>query len=205
MDHLINTLSNWDWLDAITASSSSFLLIFAAEIGDKSQLVCMALAARYRASPVMLGSALAFFLLNTLAVVFGAAIANWLPELYIFVVVAILFSVFGVHALHIKEDNNNEAAEIRTDRSILIGTFLLITVAEFGDKTQLAVVALSSTSLPIAVWFGSTVALITTSALGVWAGRTILQRVPIALLHRISGMIFISLAVFAAYKAYLAF
>lgn len=205
MDHLINTLSNWDWLDAITASSSSFLLIFAAEIGDKSQLVCMALAARYRASPVMLGSALAFFLLNTLAVVFGAAIANWLPELYIFVVVAILFSVFGVHALHIKEDNNNEAAEIRTDRSILIGTFLLITVAEFGDKTQLAVVALSSTSLPIAVWFGSTVALITTSALGVWAGRTILQRVPITLLHRISGMIFISLAVFAAYKAYLAF
>ena len=205
MDHLINTLSNWDWLDVITASSSSFLLIFAAEIGDKSQLVCMALAARYRASPVMLGSALAFFMLNTLAVVFGAAIANWLPELYIFVVVAILFSVFGVHALHIEEDNNNEAAEIRTDRSILIGTFLLITVAEFGDKTQLAVVALSSTSLPIAVWFGSTVALITTSALGVWAGRTILQRVPITLLHRISGMIFISLAVFAAYKAYLIF
>jgi len=198
-------LSNWDWLDVITASSSSFLLIFAAEIGDKSQLVCMALAARYRASPVMLGSALAFLLLNSLAVVFGAAIANWLPEIYIFSVVAILFAVFGVHALRIEEDENNEAVAIRTDGSILVGTFLLITVAEFGDKTQLAVVALSSTNLPIAVWFGSTVALITTSALGVWAGRTILQRMPITYLHKISGILFIFLAMFAVYKTYLAF
>ncbi len=46
-----------------------------------------------------------------------------------------------------------------------MGTFLLITVAEFGDNTQLAVVALSSSSLPIVAWLGSTVALITTSAL----------------------------------------
>ncbi|MEA1924025.1 MAG: TMEM165/GDT1 family protein, partial [Pseudomonadota bacterium] len=78
----------------------------------------------------------------------------------------------------------------------------LITVAEFGDKTQLAVIALSSTNLPIAVWLGSTAALITTSVLGVWAGCTILQRIPITLLHRISGIIFISLAIFASYKAY---
>ena len=53
-----------DWL-------TSFLLIFAAEIGDKSQLVCMALAVRYRALPVAVGAILAFLALNTLAVVFG--------------------------------------------------------------------------------------------------------------------------------------
>ena len=178
------------------------MLIFAAEIGDKSQLVCMALAARYRATPVMLGSILAFLLLNSLAVTFGVAIANWLPEVFVSAAVAILFAVFGVHALQIKEDLNNEKVAIRSDGSILLGTFLLITMAEFGDKTQLAVVALSSTSLPIAVWLGSTVALITTSALGVWAGRTILQRIPITFLHRISGVIFISLAIFASYKTY---
>ena len=118
---------------------------------------------------------------------------------------AILFAVFGVHALRIEEDEDDENEEMRTNGSILAGTFLLITVAEFGDKTQLAVVALSSTSLPIAVWFGSTIALITTSALGVWAGRTILQRMPITMLHRISGIIFISLALLAAYKTYLVF
>ena len=201
MDHL-TLISNINWLNIITTSSSSFLLIFAAETGDKSQLVCMALAARYRASPVMLGSILAFLLLNSLAVTFGVAIANWLPEVFVSGAVAILFAVFGVHALRIEEDLNNEKVAIRSNGSILLGTFLLITIAEFGDKTQLAVVALSSTSLPIAVWLGSTLALIATSALGVWAGRTILQRIPITLLHRISGIIFILLAIFASYKTY---
>lgn len=205
MEYLTNSFSSLNWFDVTTVSSSSFLLIFAAEIGDKSQLVCMALATRYRALPVMLGATLAFLLLNTLAVLFGVSIANWLPEVYISSIVAILFAVFGVHALRIEEDEDDENEEMRTNGSILAGTFLLITVAEFGDKTQLAVVALSSTSLPIAVWFGSTIALITTSALGVWAGRTILQRMPITMLHRISGIIFISLALLAAYKTYLVF
>jgi putative Ca2+/H+ antiporter (TMEM165/GDT1 family) len=79
---------------------------------------------------------------------------------------------------------------------------LLITVAEFGDKTQIAVVALSSTSIPLAVWTGATIALATTSALGVWAGRTILQKIPINLLHRISGIFFLLFAIYAAFNAY---
>lgn len=185
----------------LATSGSSYLLIFAAEIGDKSQLVCMALAARYRASPVMLGSALAFLLLNTLAVVFGVAIASLIPQIALSAIVAILFLVFGIHALRMQETGDDEAVEIRSHRSILLATFLLIVVAEFGDKTQLAVVALSSTSPPLAVWIGSTLALITTSALGVWAGRTILQRFPISTLHRISGVIFILLAMLAAYAS----
>jgi len=205
MEHLTNISLNLNWLDALSVSGSSFLLIFAAEMGDKSQLVCMALAARYRAAPVMLGSALAFLLLNTLAVVFGVAIANWLPGIYVSAIVAILFAAFGVHALRTGEEGQDGEAAVRTDRSVLAGTFFLITVAEFGDKTQLAVVALASASLPVAVWVGSTVALLATSALGIWAGRTVLQRIPITLLHRISGAIFIILAVFAAYKTYLAF
>lgn len=204
MDHL-TSISDLDWLNIIPVASSSFLLIFAAEIGDKSQLVCMALAARYRAAPVMLGSILAFLLLNSLAVTLGVTIAGWLPEVFISTAVAILFAVFGVHALRVEEELNNEKVAIRSHGSILFGTFLLITVAEFGDKTQLAVIALSSTSLPLAVWLGSTAALITTSALGVWAGRTILQKIPITLLHRMSGVIFISLAMFASYKAYVTF
>ncbi|MCK5189470.1 MAG: TMEM165/GDT1 family protein, partial [Methylococcales bacterium] len=75
--------------------------------------------------------------------------------------------------------------------------------AEFGDKTQLAVVAFSSTSLPIAVWIGATIALALTSTLGVIAGRTVLQKCPLTLLHKLSGAIFLILAVLAAYNAYL--
>ncbi len=76
---------------------TSFALIAAAEIGDKSQLVCMTLASRHRPMPVMLGALAAFAVLNTLAVVFGVAIATWLPEYVVGVTVAILFAVFGIH------------------------------------------------------------------------------------------------------------
>ena len=204
MEYLTNLLSSLNWPDILAVSGSSYLLIFAAEIGDKSQLVCMVLAARYRAFPVMLGATLAFVLLNTLAVTFGVVIASWMPEVFISAIVAILFAIFGIHALRMEEEPDDEDVAISSNHSILITTFLLIAVAEFGDKTQLAVVALSSTSIPIAVWLGSTAALITTSALGVLAGRTILQRIPITLLHRISGVIFVILAIFAGYNAYMA-
>ena len=206
MDYLSNFLSSLNWPDMLKISGSSYLLIFAAEIGDKSQLVCMTLAARYRPTPVMLGAVLSFIFLNTLAVTFGVAIANWMPEVFISAIVAILFAIFGIHALHMQEESEDadENVVVSSSHSILIATFLLISVAEFGDKTQLAVVALSSTSLPMAVWLGSTLALITTSALGVLAGRTILQRIPITLLQRISGVFFILLAIFAGYKTYMA-
>jgi len=184
-----------------TTAGTSYALIAAAEMGDKSQLVCMTLASRHRALPVILGAIFAFAILNTLAVVFGVAIASWLPEYIVSATVALLFFVFGIHALRIEEEDEDEDVEEKSGHSIFFTTFLLIAVAEFGDKTQLAVVALSSTALPMAVWIGSTAALATTSALGVWAGRTVLKKIPLVLLHRFSGLFFILLAGFAAYNA----
>jgi len=181
-------------------SATSYLLIVMAEIGDKSQLVCMILAARYRATPVIVGAALAFILLNTLAVVFGVALTELLPQKVIFATVAILFAAFAFHSFYAKPDQDDDNISILSNRNLLLSTFLLIIVAEIGDKTQLAVVALSSSSNPVAVWTGATLALFTTSALGVWAGRTILQKVPIKILHQISGVLFLLLAIFAGYK-----
>lgn len=188
-----------DWL-------TSFLLIFAAETGDKSQLVCMALAVRYRATPVALGAIAAFLLLNTLAVVFGAAIANWIPELFITVIVSLMFLIFGIQSL--KEAGHAESLEgedvtIKSQNHIFFSTMALMTLAELGDKTQLAVVGLSTRYEPLAVWLGASLALAATSLMAVWAGRTILQRISLVLLHRISGILFIVLGLFAAYSAYL--
>ena len=199
---LLATGSLVDWSAAAVAS---FALIAAAEIGDKSQLVCMTLASRHRPAPVMLGALAAFAVLNTLAVVFGAAIASWLPEYVVGATVAVLFAVFGIHALRAKDDDDDDEVEERSGHGIFLTTFLLLTVAEFGDKTQLAVVALSSTQAPAAVWVGATVALAMTSAIGILAGRTILQRIPLALLHKLSGAFFLVLAIVAAYQAYGAF
>jgi putative Ca2+/H+ antiporter (TMEM165/GDT1 family) len=191
--------------ELFATATTSYVLIIAAEMGDKSQLVCMTLASRHKAMPVVLGAIAAFALLNTLAVVFGVAIASWLPDYVIAAMVAVLFTVFGIHSLRIKEPDGDEEIQEKSNHGIFFTTFLLITVAEFGDKTQLAVVALSSTTAATAVWLGSTLALATTSILGVVAGRTILQKLPLTVLHKISGCIFLALAAVAVYRAYISY
>ncbi len=203
LQHFLSLLTSGNLAEISATAATSYALIAAAEIGDKSQLVCMTLASRHRGLPVMLGAIAAFAFLNTLAVVFGVAIAAWLPEYVVAATVAFLFAAFGIHALRIEEEDEDEEVKEKSGHGIFFTTFLLITVAEFGDKTQLAVVALSSTASPVAVWLGSTAALASTSALGILAGRTILQKFPLTLLHKISGAIFLILAVLAGYRAYI--
>ena len=205
LQHFLLLLSTGNFTEMSATAATSFALIAAAEIGDKSQLVCMTLASRHRPLPVLLGAVAAFAFLNSLAVVFGVAIASWLPEHLVAAIVAFLFAAFGIHSLRIESEDENEDIKEKSGHGIFFTTFLLITVAEFGDKTQLAVVALSSTATPIAVWFGSTAALVSTSALGILAGRTILQKIPLGLLHKVSGVIFLMLSVFAGYRAYVSY
>jgi putative Ca2+/H+ antiporter (TMEM165/GDT1 family) len=200
IDKFLALIDSGNWTEIAATTTTSFVLIITAEIGDKSQLVCMTLASKHRALPVILGASAAFALLNSLAVVFGVAIASWLPGYIVAAAVALLFGIFGIHALRITGEDEEEIQK-KSSHGIFFTTFLLITVAEFGDKTQLAVVALSSTAMPAAVWIGATAALVTTSALGVLAGRTILKKFPLVLLHRISGVFFLILSACAAYRS----
>lgn len=193
-------------LELLTTIFSTFGLIFLAEIGDKSQLVCMTLAARHRHTPVLLGAVAAFLVLNTLAVVFGAGLAQWIPDYVLAIAVAILFGVFGVKSILTTEQNNDDGEAVeKPGHGIFVTTFLMLFLAEMGDKTQLAVAALAVTLPPFAVWLGATLALITTSALGIWLGVTLLRRIPIHRLHQISGVFFLVLAAFAAIQAFDAF
>jgi putative Ca2+/H+ antiporter (TMEM165/GDT1 family) len=215
MDHLINSEQILSWLstislfisqlnltEALATSSSSFALIVAAEMGDKSQLVCMTLASRHRPLPVILGAVCAFSLLNTLAVIFGVAIAQWIPNYIVAISVSGLFALFGIQALRFKIESVEETVVEKSSHSIFFSTFLLMMIAEFGDKTQLAVVGLSSSGLAIAVWLGATAALAMTSMIGVLAGRSLLQKLPLSLLHRFSGLFFLILSGLAAYQGY---
>lgn len=183
-----------DWL---STAGASFLLISLAEIGDKSQLVCMTLAARHRGLPVAIGAISAFALLNLLAVLFGAAIAAWLPGWLIALAVTLLFAFFGVQSLRYQDEEEDEAIEEKTNHSVFFTTFLLIFLAEFGDKTQLAVAGLGSATTAAAVWAGATLALAATSLLGIFAGRKLLHKLPLRWIHRCSGVLFLLMAAFS--------
>ena len=187
--------------DALSVFFSTFALIALAEIGDKSQLVCMTLAMRHRHWPVILGSAAAFIILNSLAVLFGATVSRLVPEWIVAAIVALLFGFFGLHVLMTQHDEESAALEEKPGHGIFLTTFLLIFVAEFGDKTQIAVAGLASTFMPLSVWIGATTALITLSVLGVWAGRTLLQSVSAKWLNRFSGSLFLLFSFIASWKA----
>lgn len=182
------------WLSSV---GTSFLVIGLAEFGDKSQLVCMTLASRHRGLPVALGAIAAFAVLNLLAVLFGAAIAAWLPAWIVALAVAILFAIFGISALRYREEDDDDEIEEKPGHGIFATTFLLIFLAEFGDKTQIAVAGLGSTASAAAIWTGATLALATTSLLGIVAGRRLLNRLPLLWIHRVSGVFFLILSAYA--------
>ena len=196
-DVLAAPLGQW-----LSSAGATLLLIALAEIGDKSQLVCMTLAARHRPAPVIIGAISAFAILNLLAVLFGAAVAAWLPEWLVILAVALLFAIFGISSLRYREEEEDETVEEKPGHNVFVTTFLLIFLAEFGDKTQIAVAGLGSTSAASAVWVGATLALACTSILGVIAGRKLLHKLPLLWIHRISGVFFLLLAAFALSKLF---
>ena len=161
----------------------------------------MALAARHRHWPVLLGATTSFFALNTLAVLFGAGVAAWIPGRVTAGLVSLLFFVFGIHVLYKQNDDESENVVERSDHGIFITTLMLLFVAEFGDKTQIAVAGLAGSFDSLPVWLGATAALVMVSILGVWAGRTVFQHLPLLWLHRISGGIFLMFAFLAAWRA----
>lgn len=168
-------------------------------MGDKSQLVCMTLAFRHRALPVLVGAISAFAVLNLLAVLFGTAVAAWLPDAAVSGVVAVLFAIFGMRTLRDSNDETGASFSNQNGRSILLTTWMLIFMAEFGDKTQLAVAGLAGAHSALPVWLGATAGLAFTTSLGVLAGRTLLRRLPMTLLQRLSGAFFLMLVAVAGW------
>jgi putative Ca2+/H+ antiporter (TMEM165/GDT1 family) len=76
----------------------------------------------------------------------------------------------------------------------------MIFLAEFGDKTQIAVAGVGSAADATATWVGATFALACTSLLGVFAGQRLLKRLPLHWIHRISGVFFLLLALLATLR-----
>jgi putative Ca2+/H+ antiporter (TMEM165/GDT1 family) len=187
-----------EWLSSIV---STFALIALAEVGDKTQIVCMTLAARHRGTPILLGASLAFALLNVIAVLFGASLAQWIPEQVLAFAVAGLFALFGIQALRAADESDDEVTE-PSGRGLFLSAFLLIFLAELGDKTQLAVAGLATAVPPVPVWIGGTLALIFISAVAVVAGRTVLQRLPMMWLQRAAGALFLLFALVAALRGF---
>jgi putative Ca2+/H+ antiporter (TMEM165/GDT1 family) len=157
----------------------SFGVIFVAELGDKSQLMAMTFATRYRFWTVLGGITAATALVHLLSVAVGAAVGLRLPTAVINVVAGVAFLLFGAWTLRGDELSEDEAAKAQqSTRSAFLAVGVAFFLAELGDKTMLATVTLATTEGWFGTWVGSTLGMVAADALAIGAGALLGRQLP---------------------------
>src|SRR5512137_1654577 len=175
---------------------STFGMIFLAELGDKTQLTAMALALRYPWKRIFVGIAAAFVVLNLAAVVVGKVLFLLLPVFWVTLVSGLLFLYFGYSTLRQACDSDSDEGQPPTAASAIRTAFVMIFMAELGDKTQLVTASqaaqhsASMTGMSM-VFLASTLALWSVSLLGIFAGKQLVKIIPLCWIHRAAGGMFL--------------
>ena len=157
----------------------SFGIIFIAELGDKSQLMAMTFATRYRALTILLAITVATALVHLLSVMVGAAVGAALPTNAISVVAGIAFVGFAAWTLRgdtLDDDDVTRAG--RRNRSVFLTVGLAFFLAELGDKTMLATVTLAADNGLVGTWLGSTLGMVAADGLAILVGQQLGARLP---------------------------
>ncbi len=130
-------------------------VIFVAELGDKSQLMALAFATRYRTGPVLVGITVATALVHGVSVVVGAVVGAQLPTDAINVVAGLAFFGFAWWTWRGDElSEDEEARAARSGRSTVLAVGTAFFLAELGDKTMLATITLATRDGLVGVWVG---------------------------------------------------
>jgi Ca2+/H+ antiporter, TMEM165/GDT1 family len=153
-------------------------VVFVAELGDKSQLMTLAFAARYRLAPVLLGIVVASALVMGVSVLVGAAVGDALPEDAVTVLAGLAFLGVGAWTLRGEDDEEGVTPpSSRGARSAFLTVAGAFFVAELGDKTMLATISLATRHGLLGTWAGATVGMVAANLLAVAGGRALAARV----------------------------
>lgn len=157
----------------------SFVVIFVAELGDKSQLMALSFATRYRPGPILLGITLATLLVHALSVAFGGALGAVVASSWLTLAAALAFFGFAAWTLRGDQLSGEEVSRVgRSTGSAVLAVGSAFFLAELGDKTMLATVALATREEAWGTWLGSTAGMVLADALAIVLGRQLGRRVP---------------------------
>ncbi len=175
-------------------------MVVLAEMGDKTQLLAMALATRFRAGAVLWGVFIATVLNHALAVAVGSYLGSSINLHLVQTLAAASFIIFGLWTMR----GDTLAGEEK--RNMIFGPIITVAVAffmaEMGDKTQLATVALAAKySSPLATLMGTTVGMLIADGLGIYIGVVAGKRIPEKAVKWISAMIFILFGLVGLYTS----
>lgn len=197
------------------------ILIALAELGDKTQLLALALACRYKVWQVLVGifvATLAIHLLSTLA---GQLVGDVIPKFWLSIVTGLLFIGFGVWTLRGEKEGDEDAPAGRFGPILTVGIAFFL--AELGDKTQIMTITIAADPAAVlrtlgsagpaisgalrsmgltpegltgaqtfwGVWLGSTVGMMIADGIAIVVGAVLGKKLPEKLITRISGAIFI--------------
>ncbi len=174
----------------LTAALVSMGVVFLAELGDKSQLMTLTYSLRHRWWVVLSGVGIASFLVHGLSVLIGHYLGVTLPQRPVAFAAAVAFILFAAWTWRDRaaDDDGTPVPEPRFVIFAVVSSFVL---AELGDKTMLATVALASDYDWAGVWLGATVGMVVADGVAIGVGVLLHRRLPEHFLHRMASVLFL--------------
>lgn len=185
----------------LIAAGVAFGAIFVGELGDKSQLMALTFATKYRLRTVILGLVIAIGALIGLSVGVGAAVGNLLPTDWIRLAAAVMFIGFGLWGLRSGQEEDDEDGPVKERRSGLLTVVTAMFLAEFGDKTMIIGMGLGSSYNGWGVWIGGTLGMLAADLLAVFAGAWVAKRIPEKVVRYVSSGLFLVIGVLLGIEA----
>ena len=170
----------------------AFLLVFVAEMGDKSQLLSLAFATKYKLSTVITGIAIGIGLNHGLAIIAGSFISQYIELDYIRLIAAGIFILFGLLSLRLDYDEEEEENSRFKNFGPIItiaGTFF---IGELGDKTQILAMTMGAIAENKLLIFAATFSsMMIVSIIGIFVGRILKKQVPEVTMNIIAAVLFL--------------
>jgi Ca2+/H+ antiporter, TMEM165/GDT1 family len=183
----------------MAAFIASFIFVLLAEMGDKTQLLAMAFAARYKAWQVLIAVFIATLFNHSLAVVFGRFLTTIVPMGLISFIAALSFVGFGLWTLRGDKLHGEDKKESKFGPIVTVGIAFFL--AEMGDKTQLATISLAiEYKSAINVLMGTTAGMVIADAIGIIVGIVMRKHIPDRAIKWVSAIIFILFGLYGMYN-----
>jgi Ca2+/H+ antiporter, TMEM165/GDT1 family len=163
----------------LAATALSLAVIFVAELGDKSQLMALTFATRFKPWPVLIGITVATALVHLVSVGIGYGLGATLPTGWISLVAGVAFLAFGAWTLrgdHLTDAEQGKAEQATGSAILAVGGAFFL--AELGDKTMLATITLATQHGWLGTWVGSTIGMVAADALAILIGRLLGRHLP---------------------------
>lgn len=184
----------------MTSFIKALLLVVVAEMGDKTQLLAMAMASKYKAKQVLIGVLIATVLNHALAVAVGSYLSSVIPMNLIKVIAAVSFLAFGLWTIRGDKLDDEENKKMKFGPIVTVAIAFFI--AEMGDKTQLMTITIAAENQnPVLILMGTTVGMLIADGIGILGGAWMCRNIPEVYIKWIAGIIFMFFGTLTLYNS----